>query len=256
MNRFRHALLRVHPFFTLVECLGILLAYQLGVRVSGRIDAVSALAGSILACTSCVVVMQQSGVRESLREGGLRLLGTLIGVVIGCVYLLIFRFNVWGLLAAIFLQEVVCMLLAIPNNGKMATISLVVVMLVSHFSPDLSPVLNGLLRFTEAAVGASIGIVAVWLLHLPERLRNGTGNILPTPQRPPLSLCASEIRRPKILKSRRRRHGIAKPRCKTRWNKTRRHATLPRRKRGRTNRHEERRNRSVISVIVLPAPTR
>ena len=171
MNRFRHALLRVHPFFTLFECLGILLAYQLGVRVSGRIDAVSALAGSILACTSCVVVMQQSGVRESLREGGLRLLGTLIGVVIGCVYLLIFRFNVWGLLAAIFLQEVVCMLLAIPDNGKMATFSLVVVMLVSHFSPDLSPVLNGLLRFTEAAVGASIGIVAVWLLHLPERLR-------------------------------------------------------------------------------------
>ena len=48
---------------------------------------------------SCLLYtsMQQSGVRESLREGGLRLLGTLIGVVIGCVYLLIFRFNVWGL---------------------------------------------------------------------------------------------------------------------------------------------------------------
>lgn len=187
MNRFRHALRRVHPYFTLMECLGILLAYQVGVRVSGRIDAVSALAGSILACTSCIVVMQQSGVRESLREGGLRLLGTLIGVVIGCIYLLLFPFTVWGLLAAIFLQEVVCMVLAVPDNGKMATISLVVVMLVAHFTPHLSPVLNGLLRFTEAAVGASVGIVAVWLLHLPGRLRlrhgkNG-GSTLPTPKR-------------------------------------------------------------------------
>lgn len=171
MARFRYALHRVHPYFTLVECLGILVAYLVGVRVSGRIDAVSALAGSILACTSCIVVMQQGGVRESLREGGLRLLGTLIGAGIGCAYLLLFRFTVWGLLVTIFMQEVVCMLLAIPNNGKMATISLVVVMLVAHFTPDLSPVLNGLLRFSEAAVGASVGIVGVWLLNLPGRLR-------------------------------------------------------------------------------------
>lgn len=171
MARFRHALRRVHPYFTLVECLGILVAYLVGVRVSGRIDAVSALAGSILACTSCIVVMQQGGVRDSLREGGLRLLGTLIGAGIGCAYLLFFHFSVWGLLATIFMQEVVCMLLAIPNNGKMATISLVVVMLVGHFTPELSPVLNGLLRFSEAAVGASVGIVGVWLLNLPGRLR-------------------------------------------------------------------------------------
>lgn len=185
MVRFRHALHRVHPFFTLAECLGILVAYQVGVRVSGRIDAVSALAGSILACTSCIVVMQQSGVRESLREGGLRLLGTLIGAGIGCAYLLLFRFSVWGLLATIFLQEVVCMLLVIPNNGKMATISLVVVMLVAHFTPDLSPVLNGLLRFTEAAVGASVGIAGVWLLNLPVRLRrrHEKADALPRPKR-------------------------------------------------------------------------
>lgn len=57
---------------------------------------------------------------------------------------------------------------------KMATITLIIVLIVSERSPDLSPLANGLLRFSEATVGAVVGIAAVWPVDRYRRWRQAS----------------------------------------------------------------------------------
>ncbi len=74
------------------------------------------------------------------------------------------------MVVAVFVLEIICMLLKVPDNGKMATITLAVVLLISKEYPGLPPWENGLLRFSEAAVGAGIGIFMVWIEFVFQRI--------------------------------------------------------------------------------------
>lgn len=58
------------------------------------------------------------------------------------------------------------MLLGIPDNGKMATIALIVIMLISQKNPDIPPIVNSSLRFLETVLGAGIGIAIAWLIEV------------------------------------------------------------------------------------------
>lgn len=55
------------------------------------------------------------------------------------------------------------MILSVPDNGKMATVVLIWV-LIRSVDSDQSPWLNGFLRFTESAIGVGIGLVTAWIL--------------------------------------------------------------------------------------------
>ena len=103
----------------------------------------------MLACVSAIVVQQQPDIRHAVQQGWLRVLGTFIGAVVAYVYLVNFRFSPAGMVVAVVLEEVICMMFKVPDNGKMATITLIIVLIVSERSPDLSPLANGLLRFSE-----------------------------------------------------------------------------------------------------------
>ena len=70
------------------------------------------------------------------------------------------------MIIAVFILELICMLLNVPDNGKMASITLTVILIISDEYPDLPPWENGLLRFSEAAVGAGIGIFMVWIEYV------------------------------------------------------------------------------------------
>lgn len=155
---------RIHPLTALFECAAVLLAYLTGTYLTGPFHEESALTGAILACTSAIIILQEQSVRDSLHAGWKRVLATFTGAVVAYVYLLLFRSTTLaGLIASVFVVELVVMALRVPDNGKMAAITLVFVLLVSKQSPDLPPWENGLLRFTEASVGAGIGIVLAWL---------------------------------------------------------------------------------------------
>ena len=60
------------------------------------------------------------------------MVGTFIGSLIATIYLMLFPFSLLGLIVTVFLLEITCMLLKIPDNGKMATIALIVIMLISQ----------------------------------------------------------------------------------------------------------------------------
>ena len=163
---------RVQPLEVIAKAVAVTLAYLLGFAITSHFHEASSLTGAMLACVSAIVVQQQPDIRHAVQQGWLRVLGTFIGAVVAYVYLVNFRFSPAGMVVAVVLEEVICMMFKVPDNGKMATITLIIVLIVSERSPDLSPLANGLLRFSEATVGAVVGIAAVWPVDRYRRWRD------------------------------------------------------------------------------------
>lgn len=147
------------------KSIAVLVSYLVGFYLTGSFHDESRYFGAMLAAIASVVALQ-ADLKTSIKQGWLRVLGTFIGAVISTVYLLIFPFSVAGLIATVFVLEIVCMMLSIPDNGKMATIALIVIMLISQKNPDIPPIVNSSLRFLETAVGVVIGITIAWLVEL------------------------------------------------------------------------------------------
>ena len=154
---------RVQPLEVIAKAVAVTLAYLLGFAITSHFHEASSLTGAMLACVSAIVVQQQPDIRHAVQQGWLRVLGTFIGAVVAYVYLVNFRFSPAGMVVAVVL-----------DNGKMATITLIIVLIVSERSPDLSPLANGLLRFSEATVGAVVGIAAVWPVDRYRRWRQAS----------------------------------------------------------------------------------
>ncbi|MBQ5396272.1 MAG: FUSC family protein, partial [Alistipes sp.] len=156
------AVSRIHPFVLLVSCLGIWLGYMTGMYVTGSFHSASRWLGAMLSCTSLITVLQMPNYRASIAPSVLRLLGTFLGALIAYVYLRLLPFSVVGMLLSVFVLEVLCMILNIYNKSRIATITLIMIMLVSQMEPESDPLVNCLLRFFESAVGVGVGL----LLHL------------------------------------------------------------------------------------------
>jgi len=154
-----------------LKCITVLLSCFFGSYVTMRFHQESGAIGAILACTSAIVVLQDKDLKNSLQTGWLRVLGTFIGAFVAWIYLLFYPFSIPGMLIAVFIEGIICMLLKVPDNGKMATITLVVVLIVTQESPHLPPWENGLLRFSESAIGAGIGIFMVWTEYVLGKLK-------------------------------------------------------------------------------------
>lgn len=165
------AISRIQFFVLLVWCFGILLAYLVGIYVSGSIHAASRWMGAMLACSSVVVVLQKSGYKESLQVGLIRVFGTFCGALIAYLYLLLLPFSLVGMLVTVFLLEMLFMALNIYNNGHIATITLLIIMLVSQMHPEVDPGTNCMLRFVESAAGVVVGVVLLWVIEHWNRYR-------------------------------------------------------------------------------------
>lgn len=130
-----HGLLgRIRPVMVVASCIGVVMAYLIGTFVTGPFHQASSSMGAMLACTSAVVVLQTPGLRESLRAGLLRVAGTALGALLAYAYLRLFAFSTLGMMLAVALLVVLSMLLGIPDNGRMATITLLAILLVSQRS--------------------------------------------------------------------------------------------------------------------------
>lgn len=156
---------RMHPSVSFVSCIGVLLAYLTGVYITGSLHEASRWMGAMLACTSLVVVLQSHSYKESLRAGWTRVLGTFLGALIAYIYLKIWPFSIVGMLASVFVLEMLCMLVGIYQNNRIATITLLIILLVSQMTPHVSPAVNCLLRFTESVVGVGVGVALLWVLE-------------------------------------------------------------------------------------------
>lgn len=159
------AVARIDPVTILISCVGILIAYYVGIYATRHIHSDTRWMGAMLSCTAVVTVLQIPTYKEALRPAWLRVFGTFLGALIAYIYLKLLPFSVVGMLVTVFILEALCMLLDIYNNGRIATITLVIIMLVSQMPGEIPPAANSLLRFFESAVGVGVGVALRWVIE-------------------------------------------------------------------------------------------
>lgn len=137
-----------------------LLAYQLGASFTALFHASSASVGGLWSAVSGVVVLQATR-RDTWTSAGLRVLGTAIGALISAVYLSLLPFSTPGMAASVFATVLLCQLARIPDHARLASITVMVIMVIAHLSPGLNPVHSALLRFAEAFIGTAVAVLAV-----------------------------------------------------------------------------------------------
>ena len=164
---------RLYPLFSFIKAIAVLLSYILASMLNKYLHAGDkTYLGPMLACTAVIVVMDKDNFKKSLQNASMRVWGTLIGSIMACLYLLIFDFSIIGMIITIFLLDLICSALNIPDDGKMATVTLVVILVSATFVQNLSPIALGVLRFTEYCIGALIGVGSIWLLDYLEKRFN------------------------------------------------------------------------------------
>jgi uncharacterized membrane protein YccC len=87
--------------------------------------------------------------------------GTLIGSVIAGFYLWLLPFSAIGMAVSIGLTVLLCQALNVPDHGRLAAITVALIMVLSTGNPELPPFTNAALRFVESAIGAGIAVLAV-----------------------------------------------------------------------------------------------
>lgn len=139
-----------------------LVAYLLGSWFTGLFPGYLPRIGGLWSAISAVVVTQMSR-QEAVSSASLRILGSAIGAITSAVYLSLLPFHPLGMAVAIFATVLLCSAVDIPSHGRLAAITVIVVMVTASLDPKLSPLLNALLRFLESCIGTAVALLAVLL---------------------------------------------------------------------------------------------
>lgn len=119
--------------------------------------------GALWSMISGIVVMQETR-QGTIDTAWLRILGSLIGAVMSALYLSFLPFNPFGMAVTIGLTVLICQELHLPGHSRLAALTVGVIMVISFLNPDLNPVVNAGLRFSESIIGsgAAILLIAAW----------------------------------------------------------------------------------------------
>ena len=140
--------------------LAALVAYGLGSWFTSLFPGYLPKIGGLWSAISAIVVTQASS-KEALSSASLRILGSAIGAATSAVYLILLPFHPAGMAVAIFATLLLCAAVNVPSHGRLAAITVIVVMVTSSLDPRLSPGLNALLRFAESCIGTGVAVLAV-----------------------------------------------------------------------------------------------
>ena len=140
--------------------LAALLAYWLGSWFTSLFPGYLPKIGGLWSAISAIVVTQATS-KEALSSASLRILGSAIGAATSAVYLTLLPFHPAGMALAIFATLLLCAAVNVPSHGRLAAITVIVVMVTSSLDPKQSPGLNALLRFAESCIGTGVAVLAV-----------------------------------------------------------------------------------------------
>jgi uncharacterized membrane protein YgaE (UPF0421/DUF939 family) len=107
------------------------------------------------AVMSSIVVMQ-SDAKATISASWMRIVGTLVGALIGGLFLALWGFHVWAFGAAIALVVLICSLLKLAESYRIAAVTVAVVMLTGH---DASPWTTATDRFWEVSFGILVALL-------------------------------------------------------------------------------------------------
>ena len=147
--------------------LAALLAYWIGFSFTSLFPGSLPKIGGLWSAISAVVVIQLTR-KDTTNSASLRVLGSAIGALTSAFYLTFLPFHPIGMGAAIFMTGVICTAFKVPSHGRLAAITVLVVMVTASLDTALNPGINALLRFAESCIGTAVAVllVALW----PQRL--------------------------------------------------------------------------------------
>jgi uncharacterized membrane protein YccC len=106
------------------------------------------------------VVVMQSTLGAALRISTERLVGTVLGALLGTVLATYFPANLLLFGAGVFLLGIVCAIIRMDNAFRFAAITLAVVVLIARNAPPPQIALH---RFFEVSVGIVVGLIITWV---------------------------------------------------------------------------------------------
>jgi len=139
-----------------------LVAYLVGFWFTSLFQGYLPKIGGLWSAISAIVVTQATR-RETTSSASLRILGSAIGALTSAAYMSLLPFHPLGMALAIFATVVLCAAVNIPSHGRLAAITVIVVMVTGSLDPKLSPGLNALLRFVESCLGTGVALLGVRL---------------------------------------------------------------------------------------------
>ncbi|WP_216918947.1 FUSC family protein [Synechococcus sp. CCAP 1479/9] len=139
-----------------------LVAYLLGFWFTSLFPGYLPKIGALWSAISAVMVTQVTR-KDAASSASLRILGSAIGAITSAVYLTLLPFHPLGMALAIFATVMLCAAINVPSHGRLAAITVIVVMVTGSLDPALSPGVNALLRFLESCIGTAVALLAVWL---------------------------------------------------------------------------------------------
>ena len=142
--------------------LAALVAYGAGFWFTSLFPGYLPKIGALWSAISAIVVTQVTR-RETTASASLRVLGSAIGALTSAIYLSLLPFHPVGMALAIFATVLICTALNVPSHGRLAAITVIVVMVTASLDPRLNPGLNALLRLAESCIGTGVALLAVWL---------------------------------------------------------------------------------------------
>jgi uncharacterized membrane protein YgaE (UPF0421/DUF939 family) len=119
------------------------------------------LLGGMWAVVATIFVYRYS-YEESVVGALSRIAATSLSFALCFIYLLVFRFHVWGMAALIGLGSVVMSLLGRLDDVITTGITTAVVMVVAAISPDHAWT-QPLLRMVDTTVGAGVAVAGAWI---------------------------------------------------------------------------------------------
>ena len=142
--------------------LAALVAYGAGFWFTSLFPGYLPKIGALWSAISAIVVTQVTR-KETTASASLRVLGSTIGALTSATYLSVLPFHPVGMALAIFATVTICTALNVPSHGRLAAITVIVVMVTASLDPRLNPGLNALLRLAESCIGTGVALLAVWL---------------------------------------------------------------------------------------------
>jgi len=165
MRRLLHALRRiVLPAFCVrgVQIfLVVLSSYAAARYTTGLIHPASAQFGALWAAISGIVALQDT-LPATGHAARLRVSGTLVGAVASATYLMLLPFSMAGLAFAAAVAVGAAVLLKQKDGGRLAAITVTVIMLLTEMNPSQHPLVSVGMRLFEASLGAALAVAVSW----------------------------------------------------------------------------------------------
>ncbi len=114
-------------------------------------------------CSISTILVLQAEIGESIKQGWIRLVGSIAGSIISLIVASIFGYHFWSFLVSIFLTIIFVSLINFKEAIRISALTVAVIMITGLSHPHISAWLNSLSRLAESTIGAVIAMIFVWL---------------------------------------------------------------------------------------------